>query len=90
MDKKKIARELVRLAKSLMSRNIQIGESYRVNLDKLEDTLPPYVGLVKKEVKKGRGKVTVKEIRGRYADVYAAGTGNWILGTIQVPLDALY
>lgn len=50
---------------------------------------PQYVKLVNSEVKKGHGKLEIHSTTKLDAQVYAAETHNYLLGTLRVPLDVL-
>lgn len=64
---------------------------YKVDMNavKKHDSSPPYLKLLRKEIKEGGGLVEIKNRSSDKADIYAADTNNWLMGTIQVPIGAL-
>ena len=89
-----VASELVAVAKSLVAR-VQEGETYSLDLKtalKASWAIPQWSRLVRQIYKRGDGYVTVENInyRNGTADVYEGNNpGARILGTVQVPIEAL-
>lgn len=93
MNRNKIARELLHLAKQLVAA-VRKGEVYELDLKKALSAhwaTPQWKRLVKALHRRGDGYVKVDSVeRNRgVAEVYEAHVSAPILGTVQVPLDAL-
>lgn len=92
MDRKKIAKKLVTLAKQLIAEEVQPDSGpYKVDMAAVKkwDSSPPYIALVRKEIKNGDGLVSVKEVDGDVAEIYGTGTHSFLMGPISVPVNAL-
>jgi hypothetical protein len=64
---------------------------FKVDMNKVKkyDNLPPYLRMVQKEIKNGKGLVQVYDIENGLAEIYAEGSMSYIIGAPSVPLDAL-
>ncbi len=64
---------------------------YKVDMAKVKahDSVPPYLRMVREQIKNGDGLVSIWESRGGFAAVYAAGSYAYLLGCPWVPLEAL-
>lgn len=91
MDRVKVAKQLIRLARAVMGGRVSVGDVCKVDLNvvKRRDSAPPYIKLVKKEIKNGGGLVDVKEIKNGQAGISGHDTHSWILGLVYVPLESL-
>lgn len=93
MNRNKVARELLQLAKQLVAA-ARKGETYELDLRKAlsaQWATPQWKKLVKAMHRRADGWVTVVKVypnRG-VADVYEAHAPAAALGTVQVPLNAL-
>lgn len=90
MNKKLVAKELLRIARLLVA-TVEKGGPYKVNMNIVKKDMgdTPHLKLLMKEIKQGKGTVDVDEVDGDYAEVYATGTYNHLIGTIKVPVSAL-
>ena len=91
MNKKLVAKQLIKIANILMAAEIVKGGTYKVNIAIVKKIMGdwPHIQLLQKEIKKGGGKVEVRDVEDGVAQVFAADTNNWIMGTISVPVEAL-
>jgi len=95
MDKKKVARELVKIAKSLVAVNVQVGQVYKLNLKRAlaGSDHPNQAKIIRQLYKRGDGKVKVEEVYktrdGYVALVFEPHLDMALLGSVGVPADSL-
>lgn len=97
MNKSIVAKEILAVARILSSPvitaapNVEKGGPYQVNMSvvKHRDSSPPYIKLVMKEIKLGGGTVDVRYIRNDMAGIFGTGTHTYLMGTPEVPVEAL-
>jgi hypothetical protein len=64
---------------------------FKVNIDKVKkyDNASPYIRMVQKEIKNGKGLVQVYDVENGLAEIYAEGSASYLLGSPSIPVEAL-